>query len=51
MANPSSGGLKDHGYDEDAESGSECQKKFSFKLARWVLTFNKRTHLSCGSSA
>jgi hypothetical protein len=51
MADPNSGGLKDHGYEDDAESGSEGQKNFSFKLARWVLTFHKRTRPSCGSSA
>jgi hypothetical protein len=29
MADPNSGGLKGHGYEEDAESGSEGQKNFS----------------------
>jgi hypothetical protein len=44
------GELKDHGYEEDVKSGSESQKNFSFKLARWVLTFNQRTRPSSGSS-
>src|ERR1700683_2028597 len=35
------GGLKDHKYEEDVEFGSEWQKNFSFKLARWVLTSNR----------
>jgi hypothetical protein len=51
MADPNSGGLKDHGYEEDAESGSESQKNSSFKLARWALAFDKRTCPSCSSSA
>jgi hypothetical protein len=51
MADSISGRLKDHGYEEDAESGSECQKHFSFKRARWVLTFNQRIRPNCGSSA
>jgi hypothetical protein len=50
-ADSNSGGLKDDGYEEDAESSSEYQKNFSFKLARWVLTFNRRTRPSCDSSA
>jgi hypothetical protein len=51
MADPNSGGLKDHDYEEDVESGSEGQRNLSFKLARWVLTFNRRTHPTSSSSA
>ena len=50
-ADSNSGGLKDDGYEEDAESGPEYPQNFSFNLARWVLTFHKRTRPSCGSSA